>query len=53
MDDWITNSTENNKPPVLDNSYVAELVSGKHQLFLTNHAKPTYCNVCTDALYGK
>ncbi|KAJ8683494.1 hypothetical protein QAD02_019286 [Eretmocerus hayati] len=30
----------------------AELLGGHHQWYPTNHARPTYCNVCRDALHG-
>ena len=30
----------------------AELLGGYHQWYATSHARPTYCNVCRDALYG-
>ncbi|XP_014219907.1 diacylglycerol kinase eta isoform X2 [Copidosoma floridanum] len=29
-----------------------ELLSGHHQFHETNHAKPTYCNVCRDSFLG-
>ncbi|XP_043288430.1 diacylglycerol kinase eta isoform X3 [Venturia canescens] len=30
----------------------AELLGGNHHWYATSHARPTYCNVCRDALYG-
>ncbi|XP_012523249.1 diacylglycerol kinase eta isoform X3 [Monomorium pharaonis] len=30
----------------------AEFLGGNHQWYATNHARPTYCNVCRDALHG-
>ncbi|XP_025161810.1 diacylglycerol kinase eta isoform X6 [Harpegnathos saltator] len=30
----------------------AELLGGNHQWYATSHARPTYCNVCRDALHG-
>ncbi|XP_071577099.1 diacylglycerol kinase eta isoform X4 [Temnothorax nylanderi] len=30
----------------------AELLEGNHQWYATSHARPTYCNVCRDALHG-
>lgn len=31
----------------------AELLGGNHQWYATSHARPTYCNVCRDALHGE
>lgn len=31
----------------------ADLLGGNHQWYATNHARPTYCNVCRDTLHGK
>lgn len=30
----------------------AEFLGGNHHWYATSHARPTYCNVCRDALYG-
>ncbi|XP_032664900.1 LOW QUALITY PROTEIN: diacylglycerol kinase eta [Odontomachus brunneus] len=38
--------------PSQDDSGIAELLDGNHQWYATNHARPTYCNVCRDALHG-
>lgn len=29
-----------------------EFLSGQHNWCITNHARPTFCNVCRDALPG-
>ena len=53
MEDWlnaIRTATENR--PQGDPG-TAELLGGNHQWYATNHARPTYCNVCRDALHGK
>ncbi|XP_011501604.1 PREDICTED: diacylglycerol kinase eta [Ceratosolen solmsi marchali] len=52
MEEWLDvfkNATENR--PVAD-AGAAELLGGHHQWYATSHARPTYCNVCRDALYG-
>ncbi|XP_011164815.1 diacylglycerol kinase eta isoform X7 [Solenopsis invicta] len=52
MEDWlnaIRTATEN-RPQ--GDSGTAELLGGNHQWYATNHARPTYCNVCRDALHG-
>lgn len=30
----------------------ADCLSGRHHWYATSHARPTYCNVCRDALGG-
>lgn len=30
----------------------SEFLGGNHHWYATSHARPTYCNVCRDALYG-
>ncbi|XP_071455595.1 diacylglycerol kinase eta isoform X2 [Hetaerina americana] len=30
----------------------SDFLSGRHQWYATSHARPTYCNVCRDALSG-
>ncbi|XP_044581503.1 diacylglycerol kinase eta isoform X4 [Cotesia glomerata] len=30
----------------------SDFLGGDHQWYATSHARPTYCNVCRDALYG-
>lgn len=53
MEEWLgalKNVTESR--PAADTG-TAELLGGHHQWYATSHARPTYCNVCRDALYGK
>ena len=53
MDDWLgalKNATENQPQ---NDAGAAEMLGGNHQWYATSHARPTYCNVCRDALYGK
>ncbi|XP_029155939.1 diacylglycerol kinase eta isoform X3 [Nylanderia fulva] len=52
MEEWlnaIRTATENR--PQGDPG-TAELLGGNHQWYATSHARPTYCNVCRDALHG-
>ncbi|CAB0028376.1 unnamed protein product [Trichogramma brassicae] len=49
MEEWLKNVTESR--PAVDTG-TAEILSGHHQWYATSHARPTYCNVCRDALYG-
>lgn len=54
MEDWLgalKNAAESR--PVTHDPATAELLSGAHQWYATSHARPTYCNVCRDALYGE
>ncbi|XP_016844045.2 diacylglycerol kinase eta isoform X3 [Nasonia vitripennis] len=47
MEEWlgVAKNAGENRP-------AAELLGGHHQWYATSHARPTYCNVCRDALYG-
>ncbi|XP_011351823.2 diacylglycerol kinase eta isoform X1 [Ooceraea biroi] len=38
--------------PALGIPGAADLLGGNHQWDTTNHTRPTYCNVCKDALHG-
>ncbi|CAK9811061.1 Diacylglycerol kinase eta [Anthophora plagiata] len=52
MEDWLNalrTVTENRSQT---DPGIAEMLSGNHQWYATSHARPTYCNVCKDALYG-
>nr|XP_033330534.1 diacylglycerol kinase eta isoform X3 [Megalopta genalis] len=52
MEDWLNvlrTVTENRAQA---DSGIAEMLSGNHQWYATSHARPTYCNVCRDTLYG-
>ena len=51
MEDWIgaLKTAAETRP---QDAGTAELLGGNHQWYATSHARPTYCNVCRDALYG-
>ncbi|XP_011060952.1 PREDICTED: diacylglycerol kinase eta isoform X8 [Acromyrmex echinatior] len=51
MEEWLTPRTATENHPQGD-SGTAEILGGNHQFYATNHARPTYCNVCRDALPG-
>ncbi|XP_051164827.1 diacylglycerol kinase eta isoform X4 [Leptopilina boulardi] len=52
MEDWIgALKTASESRPSTD-AGTAELLGGNHQWYATSHARPTYCNVCRDALIG-
>ncbi|XP_053979829.1 diacylglycerol kinase eta isoform X3 [Hylaeus volcanicus] len=52
MEDWLNAlRTVAEAHPQTDTG-IAEMLSGNHQWYATSHARPTYCNVCRDALYG-
>ncbi|XP_033209733.1 diacylglycerol kinase eta isoform X5 [Belonocnema kinseyi] len=50
MEDWIGALKGGAETP--QDAGTAELLGGNHQWYATSHARPTYCNVCRDALYG-
>ncbi|XP_076166634.1 diacylglycerol kinase eta isoform X5 [Ptiloglossa arizonensis] len=52
MEDWLNalRTVAENHPQT--DSGITEMLSGNHQWYATSHARPTYCNVCRDALYG-
>nr|XP_024218639.1 diacylglycerol kinase eta-like isoform X8 [Halyomorpha halys] len=56
MEDWIVASkgatTSRERQPSKTTQELHELLSGKHHWQATSHARPTYCNVCRDALSG-
>lgn len=55
MEEWMSTikppSGEGTRPQ--RDSVVTEFLRGNHSWYATSHARPTYCNVCRDALYGK
>ncbi|XP_018344813.1 PREDICTED: diacylglycerol kinase eta isoform X3 [Trachymyrmex septentrionalis] len=51
MEEWLAPRTVTENHPQGD-SGTAEILGGNHQFYATNHARPTYCNVCRDALPG-
>lgn len=53
MEDWLNALRTVTKNCAQTDSGIAEMLSGNHQWYATSHARPTYCNVCRDALYGK
>lgn len=53
MEDWLNALRTVTKNCPQTDSGIAEMLSGNHQWYATSHARPTYCNVCRDALYGK
>ncbi|XP_066585239.1 diacylglycerol kinase eta isoform X2 [Prorops nasuta] len=52
MEEWLSAlRTAAESRPQTDTG-TAELLGGHHNWYATSHARPTYCNVCRDALYG-
>ncbi|XP_050594862.1 diacylglycerol kinase eta isoform X14 [Bombus affinis] len=52
MEDWLNVLRTVTKNHTQTDSRIAEMLSGNHQWYATSHARPTYCNICRDALYG-
>ncbi|CAL7943612.1 unnamed protein product [Xylocopa violacea] len=52
MEDWLNALRAVTKNRSQTDSGIAEMLSGNHQWYATSHARPTYCNICRDALYG-
>ncbi|XP_026670378.1 diacylglycerol kinase eta isoform X3 [Ceratina calcarata] len=52
MEEWLNTLRTVTKNRSHADSGIAEMLSGDHQWYATSHARPTYCNVCRDALYG-
>ncbi|KAF3430010.1 hypothetical protein E2986_08158 [Frieseomelitta varia] len=52
MEDWLNALRTVTKNRIQTDSGIAEMLSGNHHWYATSHARPTYCNVCRDALYG-
>jgi hypothetical protein len=40
------------RPRAMSTTAQAEVLSGNHHWYASSHARPTYCNVCRDALSG-
>jgi hypothetical protein len=41
------------RPRAMSTTAQAEVLSGNHHWYASSHARPTYCNVCRDALSGE
>ncbi|XP_031830705.1 diacylglycerol kinase eta isoform X3 [Nomia melanderi] len=52
MEDWLNALRTVTENRAQADSGIAEMLSGNHQWYATSHARPTYCNVCRDTLYG-
>ncbi|XP_017756456.1 PREDICTED: diacylglycerol kinase eta [Eufriesea mexicana] len=52
MEDWLNSLRTVTQNRSQADSGIAEMLSGNHLWYATSHARPTYCNVCRDALYG-
>ncbi|KAK3094795.1 hypothetical protein FSP39_006352 [Pinctada imbricata] len=53
MEEWITAlKTAANKEYYDGNASQREMMSGQHNWYACSHARPTYCNVCREALSG-
>ncbi|XP_034947054.1 diacylglycerol kinase eta isoform X2 [Chelonus insularis] len=52
MEEWLGGfrNPGDNKPQ--SEPGTAEFLGGNHRWYATSHARPTYCNVCRDALHG-
>ncbi|KAG8197143.1 hypothetical protein JTE90_011305 [Oedothorax gibbosus] len=52
MEDWITAFKNVGNKDFYEGIDNQEFLSGQHNWCITNHARPTFCNVCRDALPG-
>ncbi|XP_062576598.1 diacylglycerol kinase delta-like [Saccostrea cucullata] len=53
MEEWITAlKTATNREFYDGNASQREMMSGQHNWYACSHARPTYCNVCREALSG-
>ncbi|GIY85956.1 hypothetical protein CDAR_559931 [Caerostris darwini] len=52
MEDWITAFKNVSNKDFYEGTDNQEFLSGQHNWCITNHARPTFCNVCRDALPG-
>ncbi|KAL3847643.1 hypothetical protein ACJMK2_018545 [Sinanodonta woodiana] len=53
MEEWITAlKTAASKEYYEGNATQREMMSGQHNWYACSHARPTYCNVCREALSG-
>lgn len=53
MEEWLQVLRTATESRSQGDSGTVEILGGNHQWYATSHARPTYCNVCRDALYGK
>ncbi|XP_053594048.1 diacylglycerol kinase eta isoform X2 [Microplitis demolitor] len=52
MEDWLNGMRNAGDCRAASEPGASEFLGGDHQWYATSHARPTYCNVCRDALYG-
>ncbi|XP_012278503.1 diacylglycerol kinase eta isoform X2 [Orussus abietinus] len=52
MEDWLNALRAAGESRSQGDAGTAEILGGNHNWYATSHARPTYCNVCRDALYG-
>ncbi|GBM29824.1 Diacylglycerol kinase delta [Araneus ventricosus] len=52
MEDWITAFKNVSNKDFYEGTDNQEFLSGQHNWCITNHARPTFCNVCREALPG-
>ncbi|XP_044008707.1 diacylglycerol kinase eta isoform X3 [Aphidius gifuensis] len=52
MEDWLSVLRTAGDGRAQGEPGTAEFLGGNHHWYATSHARPTYCNVCRDALYG-
>ncbi|XP_054724855.1 diacylglycerol kinase eta-like [Uloborus diversus] len=52
MEEWITALKNVSNKDFYEGIDHHEFLSGQHNWYVTSHARPTYCNVCREALSG-
>ncbi|XP_059351817.1 diacylglycerol kinase delta-like isoform X2 [Daphnia carinata] len=52
MEEWITALKAAANKEYYDSADHHDFLSGRHNWYATSHARPTYCNVCREALSG-
>ncbi|KAK0087488.1 hypothetical protein PV325_000929 [Microctonus aethiopoides] len=52
MEEWLSALRNASEGRPQGEPGAVEFLGGNHHWYATNHARPTYCNVCRDALYG-
>ncbi|XP_015118316.1 diacylglycerol kinase eta [Diachasma alloeum] len=52
MEEWLSALRTGGEDRAKGEHGAAEFLGGNHHWYATTHARPTYCNVCRDALYG-
>ncbi|XP_035231837.1 diacylglycerol kinase eta-like isoform X2 [Stegodyphus dumicola] len=52
MEEWITALKNVSNKDFYEGADHHEFLSGQHNWYVTSHARPTYCNVCREALSG-